>query len=94
MLTTRQIILSFINRLGEIHFPHITDITRQLWQWCQCRNLYAIACYIKSSDNKMADSESRRIHLDIEWKLADWSYQELVSTFGTPQTDLIVSRIK
>lgn len=85
--------ISYINRMGGIQFPHLTDITRQIWQWCECRGLYIMACYIRSSDNKTADEESRRIHPDIEWELADWAYQEIVAKFGEPQLDLFASRI-
>lgn len=85
--------ISYINRMGGIQFPHLTDITRQLWQWCERRNLYVLAYYISSSENETADAESRRVHPDIEWELADWAYQEIVSTYGAPQIDLFASRV-
>lgn len=53
-----------------------------------------IACYgIRSADNKTADAESRRVHPDIEWELADWAFQKIVTLFGTPEVDLFASRI-
>lgn len=85
--------ISYINRMGGIQFPHLTNITRELWQWCECRKVHVMASYIRSSDNKTADEESRRVHPDIEWELADWAYQEIISTFGTPEVDLFASRI-
>lgn len=51
------------------------------------------ATYIRSSDNKTADAESRRVHPDIEWELADWAYQKILTSFGTPQLELFASRI-
>lgn len=26
--------------MGGIQFPHTTDVTKQLWRWCVCRELY------------------------------------------------------
>lgn len=85
--------ISYINRMGGIQFPHLTEITRQIWQWCETRRLYIVASYIKSSENQTADAESRRIHPDIEWELADWAYQEIVDAFRPPEVDLFASRI-
>lgn len=85
--------ISYINRMGGVQFPHLTDVTKQLWQWCECRRLHVMASYIKSSDNTTADAESRRVHPDIEWELADWEYQDIISVFGVPQVDLFASRI-
>lgn len=50
----------YVNRMGGIQFPHLTDVTKQLWQWCEYRHLYVFASYIRSSDNFDADQESRR----------------------------------
>ncbi|KAH9631118.1 hypothetical protein HF086_008620 [Spodoptera exigua] len=85
--------ISYINRMGGVQFPHLTDITKQLWQWCEARALFVTASYISSLDNKTADAESRRVHPDIEWELADWAFQKIVLNFGTPQLDLFASRI-
>lgn len=85
--------MSYINRMGGVQYPHLTDIATQLWQWCELRKIYVIASYIKSKDNITADAESRRIHPDIEWELADWAFQEIVSTYGEPQIDIFASRI-
>lgn len=85
--------ISYVNRMGGIQFPHLTDITKQLWQWCEHRNMYVFASYIRSSDNYDADKESRRTHPDIEWQLANYAYLEIVTKFGTPNIDLFASRI-
>lgn len=84
--------ISYVNRMGGIQYPHLTDITKQLWQWCESRNLFVFASYISSSDNFEADRESRRTHPDIEWKLADYAYLQIVLKFGSPQIDLFASR--
>lgn len=85
--------ISYINRMGGIQFPHLTDVTKQIWQWCERRRLHVFASYIRSSDNTVADAESRKVHPDIEWELADFAYQKIIHTFGHPVIDLFASRL-
>lgn len=85
--------VSYINRMGGIQFPHLTEITRRIWQWCENRNIFIIASYIKSTDNEIADSESRRIHPDIEWELKNSTFRTITDKFGVPEIDLFSSRI-
>lgn len=85
--------ISYINRMGGIQYPHLTQISREIWDWCERRGLFVFASYIKSTDNTIADYESRRCHPDIEWELADWAFEALCSSFGTPDIDLFASRV-
>lgn len=85
--------ISYINRMGGIQFPHLTQVAKDIWQWCENRKLFIFASYIKSADNKVADFESRRVHPDIEWELSNSAYQKIIAKFGTPQIDLFASRI-
>lgn len=100
-LTSCQILLridnstaiAYINRMGGIQFPHLTKISKDIWQWCEARKIYLFASYIKSADNEIADFESRRVHPDIEWELSDGAFQLIVDKFGKPEVDLFASRI-
>lgn len=85
--------ISYVNRMGGVQFPHLTQITRELWQWCEGRRIIVFASYIRSADNHVADAESRRSHPDVEWELADFAFQKIVDTFGTPDIDLFASRL-
>lgn len=85
--------ISYINRMGGIQFPHLTDITRQIWQWCENRKVHVFASYIRSCDNVIADAESRRNHPDIEWELAPYAFDKIVSVFGLPDIDIFASRL-
>lgn len=85
--------VAYINKMGGIQYPHLTQITRDIWNWCESKRLFVFASYIKSSDNTIADMESRRTHPDIEWELSDWAFDTLTSTFGRPKIDLFASRI-
>lgn len=85
--------VAYINRMGGVQYPHLTQITRDIWDWCEARKLFIYASYIKSSDNTIADAESRRNHPDIEWELADWAFDHITRCFGSPEMDLFASRI-
>lgn len=84
--------LSYINRMGGIQFPHLTDLTRTIWQWCEKRNIWLFASYINTTDNIEADQESRKVNPDIEWYLSASEYQRVVTAFGEPEIDLFASR--
>lgn len=30
--------IAYINRMGGIQFPHLTKITKEIWQWCEIRH--------------------------------------------------------
>lgn len=85
--------IAYINRMGGIQYPHLTQVTKELWQWCEQRKLFVVASYIRSCDNTVADFESRRTHPDIEWELADWAFNSIIHSFGYPTIDLFASRI-
>lgn len=84
--------LSYINRMGGIQYPHLNNLTREIWQWCETRNLFLTASYIKSVDNKEADEESRRVNTDIELDLCDTAFNKIVKKLGKPDIDLFASR--
>ncbi|KAI8435386.1 hypothetical protein MSG28_003704 [Choristoneura fumiferana] len=82
--------VAYINKMGGIQFPHLNDVTRQLWKWCESRNIWIYASYVNTKDN-IADAESRKIN--IEWELSKDAYQIIITTFGVPSIDLFASRI-
>lgn len=99
-LTKKEILLridnttaiSYINRYGGVQYPHLNDIAREIWLWCEERQLYVFASYIKSKDNVEADEESRCTNVDTEWSLASSSFDLIVDSFGSPQIDLFASK--
>ncbi|XP_060804898.1 uncharacterized protein LOC132902730 [Amyelois transitella] len=84
--------ISYINRMGGIQYPHLSNISRQIWQWCETRNIWLFASYINTRDNKEADEESRRINPDIEWELSTSAFGQITEAFGEPEIDLFASR--
>lgn len=63
--------ISYINRMGGVQYPHLNWAARNIWKYCERKNLFVFASYIKSSQNVIADAESRKLHSDIECELSD-----------------------
>lgn len=83
--------ISYINRMGGIQYPKLSNLTRKIWQWCEQRNLYIFASYIKSSDNKIADQESRTLKPETEWELNSKIFTKIVTKFGELHIDLFAT---
>ncbi|KYN08287.1 hypothetical protein ALC62_00717 [Cyphomyrmex costatus] len=85
--------LAYINRYGSIQFPHLSAIVRDLWHWCEVRNIFIFASYISSLENSIADAESRITDPDTEWSLSDEAFLKLSDIFGPFDLDLFASLI-
>lgn len=85
--------VSYINKMGSIQFPSLCSLAREVWHWCETRNLWIFASYINSQANYEADSESRRSSSETEWSLSDEAFRRIKKTFGEPEVDLFASKI-
>lgn len=84
--------IAYINKMGGSRFRLLNDLTRQIWIWCQHRNLFIFASYINTTENVLADRESRSTKIDTEYQLNIRSFNLIVSFFGTPTVDLFASQ--
>lgn len=84
--------ISYINRMGSVQFPLLNDLAKNIWQWCEARDLWIFASYIKSKDNTQADFESRSSNQDTEWELCQDTFDRIVESLGLPEIDLFASR--
>ena len=84
--------ISYINKMGGIKYLHLNNVTREIWSWCNKRNIWIFAEYVASKENP-ADIESRISNPDTEWELANFAFQRIVERFGAPEIDLFASRI-
>lgn len=79
--------------MGGIQYPHLNELAKKIWQWCETRKIWLFASYINTKENKEADEESRKINNpDIEWSLSNEVYIDIVNSLGTPKIDLFASR--
>ncbi|XP_050294576.1 uncharacterized protein LOC126743396 isoform X1 [Anthonomus grandis grandis] len=84
--------LAYINKMGSVQYPKLNNLSRTIWQWCEERNLFLYASYIKSIDNWEADHESRSLATETEWALDLPAFMKISSSFGEPEIDLFASR--
>lgn len=84
--------IAYINRMGGIQFPKLNAIAQKIWGWCEKQKIWVYASYIKSSDNILADRESRKLPCETEWSLSANAFSIIKSTFGTPDIDLFANR--
>lgn len=84
--------ISYINRMGSIQFVELSDLARDIWKWCERRNIWLFASYIPSKENVEADAESRRLHPETEYELSADGYSRIVKVLGQPDIDLFASR--
>lgn len=83
--------IAYINRMGSIQFPSLNKLARQIWQWCEARNIELLASYINSKQNWVADMESRRISTETEWSLSSKAFDSIQASLGYPEIDLFAS---
>lgn len=84
--------ISYVNRMGGVQFPHLNNLARSIWQWCEERGIWLFASYINTKDNVEADEESRKVNPDVEWSLSESAFQTIVNAFGQANIDLFASR--
>lgn len=85
--------LSYLNRYGSVQYPHLSQVAKDIWQWCEERNIFIFASYIPSSENCHADKESRRLDADTEWSLAEDAFALILAEYGEFDVDLFASML-
>lgn len=85
--------IAYINKFGSIQFPHLSEISRQIWRWCENRNIFLFASYISSIENSIADAESRTPDPDTEWSLSVIAFRRVARALGPFDIDLFASSI-
>lgn len=84
--------ISYINRMGSIQYPLLNQLAKEIWQWCENRDIWIQASYVSSKDN-IADDPSRTLSLETEWELADFAFERIVKELGQPNIDLFACNI-
>lgn len=85
--------MSYINRMGSVQHTNLNNITKDIWHWCQEKNIFLVASYISSKDNWKADRESRILSTETEWSLSLDAFDKITKNLGVPEIDLFASSI-
>lgn len=78
--------------MGGVQHPHLNDIAKKIWEWCEIRKIYIFASYIRSKENSEADLESPRLFPETEYELSSYAFSRIIKAYGQPKVDLFVSR--
>lgn len=79
--------------MGGIQFPNLNSIAKEIWKWCEHRNIWVYASYIKSKENTIADRESRVLEPETEFEISNKAFLKIESKSGKPEIDLFASRV-
>lgn len=85
--------IAYINNMGGMQSQICNDLAKNIWSWCQERDLWISAYFVPGKENKVADSNSRNFNENTEWELNQNIFEEIINTFYTPDVDLFASRI-
>ena len=85
--------ISYVNRMGGCHCPRLLEVATRIWKWCESRNLWLFASYIKSKHNSVADFESRRAFVSDDWCLRKDIFMKLCTQLRVPDIDLFATDV-
>lgn len=83
--------IASINKMGRVQYKYLNKISQEIWDWCESRNIFILASYISSSENIIADSESRIKNVFTEYELNKNVFREITLNLGSPEIDLFAS---
>ena len=84
--------VAYLNHGGGTKSTVCNKFTKQIWDWCEHRNLWILATFIPGIQNEVADFESRHFSEDTEWKLNPELFDKITTEWGVPNIDLFASR--
>ncbi|KAJ8959789.1 hypothetical protein NQ317_001016 [Molorchus minor] len=85
--------IAYINKMGGTQSKSLNLLSRQIWQWCENKNIYLHASYIPSKENSRADKESRQNSVETEYALNQDAYEKIILVLGVPDIDLFATKI-
>lgn len=85
--------MSYINKYGGVRSRQCNEIAREIWQWCESRDIILFASYISTIDNFLADELSRMALDNSDFSLSQKSYNLICKEFGVPQFDYFATNL-
>ena len=84
--------ITYVNNFGGMNSIAMDDLSKQIWEWCLCRNIYISAIHVPGSLNS-ADFYSRNFSDSTEWMLKMDIFERLCKHTFVPDIDLFASRL-
>ena len=83
--------IAYVNKAGGIQYPVLTNLAKQIWDWCESKRILVFASYISSKQNVYADAASRITNIDTEWELCEEAFEKIIKKFGSFTIDLFAT---
>ena len=83
--------ISYISNMGGTKSKTCNSITKQIWLWCQPKQLWLTPAFIPGKQNVAADSASRNFNEATEWMLNTNVFRCITNELGLPNIDLFAS---
>lgn len=81
-----------LNKMGGIQSEKLAILSKEIWKWCEDRDIWIFSSYINTKENTIADKESRIAFKETEWEISPRAFTEIVQEFGIFDIDLFASR--
>ena len=91
-LTDNTTAVAYVNHKGGSKNTACDDIAKDIWEFCEQRDLWVTAAHIPGKENVEADRESRA-QGHTEWALPEKVFQNIEDTWGSHTVDLFASRL-
>lgn len=83
--------IACINKKGSVQHLKLGKITKQIWQWCEEKQIHIFASYIPTKQNRAADKQSRITEIETEYELNENTFRLITKNLGQPTIDLFAS---
>ena len=85
--------VTYINKMGGIHSLLLSQLAKDLWDWCLSHIVLIKAQYLPGVQKVHADRESRVFLDSSDWKLNMKIFNKLYQKWGPLNVDLFASRL-
>ena len=93
IMTDNTVALAYVKHMGGVKSKECNQVAKDIWDWCEQRELWLTIAHVPGVDNEIADYHSRNFSDDTEWSLNDKIFKKICTVFGKPEIDLFASRL-
>lgn len=94
ILSDNTTAVSYINNMGGCKSDDCNEMAKTIWSWFIENNIWISCTHIPGRSNVEADKKSRNFNDQLEWKLNEYVFRNIVSHWGKPNIDLFASSRK
>jgi len=93
--TDNSTAMAYVNKFGGCRSTSAHYIAKNIWKWCEGREVIIQATYVNTKDNFIADALSRsqgdssdfKLSLKVFHDLCHWFYEPIIDLFASYQTN-------